>query len=209
MTHSLHRTAFVEGLKEDYVLIFVTAVGVNRDEKGKEKMGEIWDIISRYYKKGVINFGNLSNSNSHRASFEDMKKSGSIANAVFKDRDALKACLKEIKDGNFGISIVVSGVYEDVNKISQEIGISPHSVAVSLGVHGETKRLPDAILLDITTMCGHHLVSSNLVKRVVEKIKEGRMTHQEAAVELSKQCECGIFNDHRAEKLLKRLISNA
>lgn len=169
------------------------------------KMGQIWDIISRYYKKGVVNFGNLANSNSHRAGIEDMKKSGSIANVVFKDRDALKSCLEEIKNGDFGISIVVSGDYKDVEKICREIGAGPHSVAVSLGVHGKTEKLPDAITLDITTICGHHLVSTNLLKRMVETIKDGRITHQEAAIELSKQCQCGIFNDYRAEKLLKKL----
>ncbi len=204
MTHSLHRAGVLDSLKEDYVMLFLTAPGVNRDEIGEGKMREIWGIIS-HYKNGVVNYGNTTIGNSHQASFEDMKKSGRIGNVVFKDRDALKACLKEIKDRDFGISVVVSGVYEDVAKLCKEIGLSPHSVAVSLGVHGKTERLPDADLLNITTMCGHHLASSNLLKKLIEKIGEGKMTHKEAATELSKQCGCGIFNLHRAEKLLGKM----
>ncbi len=206
MTHTLHRTGVIESLKEDYVMLFLTAPGINRDEIGEGKMGQIGGIIS-HYKNGVVNYGNTRTGNCHRAALEDMNKTTRIGHVVFKDREALKACLKEIKDRDFGISVVVSGIYEDVANICKEIGLSPHTVAVSLGVHGKTERLPDADLLEITTMCGHHLVSSNLLKKMMEKIGDGKMTHKEAATELSKQCGCGVFNLYRAEKLLTKLTS--
>ncbi len=204
MTHTLHRTGAVESLKEDYVMLFLTAPGVNRDEAGTRKIGQIWEIVS-HYKNAVVNYGTTGIGTSHQVSIEDMRKSGRIGNVVFKDRDVLKACLKEIKDRDFGISVVVSGIYEDVAELCREIGLSPHTVAVSLGVHGKTERLPDADLLEITTMCGHHFASSNLLRKMIERICEGKMTHREAATELSKQCGCGIFNLYRAEKLLKKL----
>jgi len=51
-------------------------------------------------------------------------------------------------------------------------------------------------------MCGHGLVSTNLVNSVVEEIKAGTKTPEDAAKELTPQCACGIFNPARAAKLL-------
>ena len=114
--------------------------------------------------------------------------------------------MKEIKEADYGISMVVSGIEEEVHKVCEEIDLMPHTANYSLGFHGKTEKLPSQPVLEITTMCGHALVSKNLVQEVVEDIKNGERTASEAAVELSRQCECGIFSPYRAEKLLKRLL---
>ena len=54
-------------------------------------------------------------------------------------------------------------------------------------------------------MCGHALVSKNLIRHLVEEIKKGEITPADAAVELSRLCECGVFNPVRAESLLRAL----
>jgi len=208
MTHTLHRKGDADSLKEDYVLLVLTEENVNRDGS-EDKIRQIWEVFSRN-EKDLVNFGTAYAGNSHNTSIESIKKAAPpLAHAVFKDRNTLKACLKEIKDRDFGISIVVSGLYEDVEKLIREIGLTPHTVNLSLGIHGNTDRLPDESILDITTMCGHHMVSSNLVKEMGEKIKKEKMTHKEAAIELSKLCDCGIFNPYRAEKLLRKMTSKA
>jgi hypothetical protein len=46
------------------------------------------------------------------------------------------------------------------------------------------------------------MVASNLVKSMVEEIKAGRKTPEEAAKVLAPQCACGIFNPGRAAELL-------
>jgi hypothetical protein len=57
-------------------------------------------------------------------------------------------------------------------------------------------------------MCGHGMVAGNLVKKMVRQIKSGRKSLNEAAVELAKPCQCGVFNTTRAEKILSDLIND-
>jgi hypothetical protein len=42
---------------------------------------------------------------------------------------------------------------------------------------------------------------------MVEEIQRGKMTYVEAATELSRICDCGIFNPGRAEKVLRKMTS--
>lgn len=188
-------------------MLIMPAKRVNFAES-EEKMKQVWDVISHYQDK-IVNFGNLKDGNSHRTSLDALKKTTSrISHAVFKDRETLKTCLKELKDRDFGISVVISGLYDDVERLTREIGLAPHTVQYSLGIHGKTELLPEENTLEITTMCGHALVSTYLVDEMVERIATGKVTCQEAARELSSRCECGIFNPHRAEKLLMKMTSN-
>lgn len=55
-------------------------------------------------------------------------------------------------------------------------------------------------------MCGRAMVSPNLLSHLIKKIDKGKKTHAEAALELSRQCECGIFNPSRAERLLREMV---
>ncbi len=210
MTHSLHRRGNVEDLREDYVMLIMPSRGINR-EGSEEKMQQIWEVIS-HYEKNLTNFGN-HNPNWGKTppyNLEDLKKTTSwIAHAVFKDREVLKACLRELKDRDFGISVVISGIYKEVEKVCSEIGLSPHTVNQSLGIHGKTERLPEEKILEITTMCGHAMVTPNLILHLVKEINEGKTTCQKAAMELSMMCDCGIVNPYRAEKLLRKMTSNA
>lgn len=210
MTHSLHRRGNVEDLNEDYVMIVMPSKGINK-EGSEEKMRQIWEVIS-HYEKDLANFGN------HRPvwgetppfKMEDLKKTVSwIAHAVFKDRETLKACLREFKERDFGISVIISCVYNEVEKICSEVGLFPHTVNQSLGIHGKTQKLPEEKVLEITTMCGHAMVSPHLVLQMVKEIKEGKTTILKAAQEMSRMCDCGIFNPYRAEKLLRKMTSNA
>lgn len=209
MTHTLHRRGKTEDLKEDYVLLIRISRGINQ-EGSEEKMQQIWEVIS-HYEQDLVNFGN-HNPNWGEGELYDMealkKSSSRIIHVVFKDREKLKACLKEIKDRDFGISVVVSGLYAETKKICAEIGLAPHTVNHSLGTHGKTERLPEGEVLEINTMCGHAMVSSNLIQHMTKKIDEGSITCKDAAKKLSRMCDCGIFNTYRAEKLLNRLTSS-
>lgn len=207
MTHTLHRRGSVENLHEDYVLLIFTAKGFNR-EGSEEKMKRIWEVISRY-ENDLCNFGNHDPDRNADTLYdmEKLKKAKSrIAHAVFKDRERLKACLQDLKDGNFGISIVVSCLYDEVNKICEELGLSPHTVNQSLGIHGKTEKLPQESVLEIHTMCGHALVSFHLIDHMLNEIRDGATTCEKAAHEFSRMCDCGIFNTDRAEKLLRKII---
>jgi hypothetical protein len=205
MTHTLHRRGSAEDLREDYVLLFMQARGVNR-EGNEAKIGQIWEVLSRYESR-LANFGNMDDGNSHTTTMDVLKKATAyIGHAVFKDRETLKTCLMELKAKEIGISVVVSGLHEEVEKVCSEIGLSAHTVEHSLGIHGSTEELPREGVLEITTMCGHALVSPHLVTHLIDEIERGRVSHKEAATELSRVCDCGIFNPIRAEQVLRRLI---
>jgi len=208
MTHTLHRQGSVEDLHEDYVLLIRTSRFVNHE--GSEKtMQQIWEVIS-HYEQDLVNFGN-HNPNWDGGELYDMealkKAKSRIIHVVFKDRERIKACLKEIKERDFGISTVVSGLCGETEKICAEIGIAPHTVNYSLGIHGRTERLPKGETLEIHTMCGHAMVAYNLIGHMVKEIRRGKMTCMAAAKKLSRMCDCGIFNTYRAEKLLRKMTT--
>jgi hypothetical protein len=169
----------------------------------------MWGVLKKH-EADIVNFGNVTTGNSYTVTFEDLQKSESkLLHAVFNDRDKLKACLVDIKDGNFGLSVVLSGIYEDVEKLCGEIGLKPHTVEHSLGIHGNTDRLPEENVLEISTMCGHALVSPYLIHHMVAQIKGGGLTYEDGANELSRGCACGIFNPYRAGKILKKIVEES
>jgi hypothetical protein len=209
MTHTLHRQGSVEDLREDYVLLLRTSRFVNHE--GSEKtMQQIWEVIS-HYREDLVNFGNHY-PNWDGGELYDLdalqKAKSRIIHVVFKDREKIKACLKEIKERDFGISTVVSGLCGETEKICAEIGIAPHTVNYSLGVHGRTERLPKGETLEIHTMCGHAMVSYHLIDHMIKEIRRGKMTCNAAAKKLSRMCDCGIFNTYRAEKLLQKMTAS-
>lgn len=59
--------------------------------------------------------------------------------------------------------------------------------------------------MKMNSLCGHGLVSFNLIKKIVDEVKTERMTPQEGAYQLAKPCECGAFNPTRAKHLLEEL----
>jgi hypothetical protein len=84
--------------------------------------------------------------------------------------------------------------------------LTPHTAALSLGIWGKTELLPERKKLDIHTMCGHAMVPVVLMDSVIAKVKQQKLTVEEAAVELTKPCVCGVFNPTRAAELLQRLL---
>jgi len=207
MTHTLHRRGSEADLQEDFVMLIMPAKGFNL-EGSEEKMQQIFEVLS-HFEKDLTNFGNARVGNSHRTDMETLKKSNNrIAHAVFKDKETLKACLKELKEKDFGISIVISGLYDVTEKICEELGIGvPHTVEHSLETHGRTDKLPEQNTLEIVTMCGHAMVSPNLVTHLLGEIEAGKKTFEEAADILSERCDCGIFNPYRAAKILRKMAS--
>jgi hypothetical protein len=70
---------------------------------------------------------------------------------------------------------VVSGVIDRVREISAELGINPHTINLSLGIHGRTNRLPPPDIRQFTTMCGHGMVSPRLIRDLIRRIKTGKL----------------------------------
>ncbi len=203
MTHSLHRHGNSADLQDDFVMLIMAGPDRMKHNIIKERMAEILDILTGY-EASLANCGTLSGG-SGRTIAELRERHPWIIHAVFSSQEKLLSCLQELQTRDLGISVAISGCNDDVARICDELHLTPHTVHYSLGVHGKHEKLPGEGVLAISTMCGHAMVSSNLIADVVGKIAKGRMTHAEGAEKLSRMCDCGIFNKHKAERLLRQI----
>ena len=206
MTHTLHRQGNKESLAKDYIFLCMAAKGFNEDG-ADEKMREFLRIMMRH---NPVNAGDMQSGNMFNSNMDDILTkvtSTSIVHGVFIDSDTAIKVLQELKDAELGMSVVVSGPFDSVDCICKAAGLSPHSLDFSGGIWGNTKKLPAKEVQEVTTMCGHGMVASNLVKSLVDDIKAGQITADEAGKELAKQCACGIFNPARAAELLQGMAS--
>jgi hypothetical protein len=208
MTHSLHRAGTIEDLGCDYVIIM-------RPEKGYNQAGSAGickEILRLFEKHGAVNItgarGTNYKGNVLETSLDSIVEAfidGNSPYCVFDTKEKLESFLKDMKERDFGLSVVVSGLYGVIKAICDKIGIVPHTTNHSLGVWGNTSLLPEGPVLEITTMCGHGMVSRYLVDDLVEQIKAGSLSIEKAGIELGKPCLCGLFNPKRAEILLHKL----
>ncbi len=199
MTHCLQRRGTAESLSEEYLMLSIPAVGIN-DNGHAAKLQEFLRIALRHDPKniGCVRLGGI-----YRYTVEEVIAGASgYVHAVFDNPQTVTQVLRELKEADLGISIVVSGINDSVNECCQKAGLKRHTVELSLGIWGKTEKLPSNDILEVTTMCGHGLVSANLVKFLVGEIKAGTKTPEDAAKELTPNCTCGIFNPVRATKLL-------
>ncbi len=204
MSHSAHRCGTVKNLQNDYTMYARTSRYVNREGCGPK----LRKILEVFLSENPVNFGSSHSGRSFAAGLdpEEYAKSMDQAYAVaccFSSVSAIKNVLAKLKEADTGISIVVSGLIEEVKKIASEVGLKPHTVLLSLGVHGRKDLLPEENVMEITTMCGHGLVAAHLVEEVAEKIKKNKLTPEQGARLLAQPCPCGIFNLDRCVELLK------
>jgi hypothetical protein len=206
MSHSAHRQGTVENLQNDYTFYCRTSYKVNRDGAGP-KLRKVFEVIisekpSNY---GHTRAGSFASGLLPDEFIKTLDRAIGVQ-CVFSDKEKLKKVLKKVKELDYGISIVVSGLINEVTAIAEELDLKPHTAYLSLGIHGNTRLLPDEQILEITTMCGHGMVGSHLTEVVIQKIKSGRMTPEKGANILSKLCPCGIFNIARCELLFGQAI---
>lgn len=204
MTHSLHRQGTLENLENDYVILAIASQTVNA--KGKAAVfNDFYKIIRKY---NPVLYGDIRTGNAlsvgHDAISEGFKDN-SVVHGVFTDKETLTMVLKELYKADLGLSIVVSGIFDHVDNCCKNAGIQRHTVEHSLGFWGNTGKLPENEVLEVSTMCGHGMVAFNLIKHLVNEIKAGRKTPSAAAHELAVQCHCGIFNVARAVPLLEQM----
>jgi hypothetical protein len=203
MTHTLHRTGDLQSLREDFPMLTHVARGFN-DKGASPRLKRIAETMTKY---SNLHFGDCKVGNRYMMDpAEIMDKLTVGCQTVFKDKESLIACMKELKQIDQGISIVVSGLFDEVLGCCKEAGLKPPLIEFALGVHGNTQKLWPPEILDFVTMCGHGLVSGRLVKRMVEDIRKNKTTVENAALELAKPCLCGIFNPDRAAKLLRKMV---
>jgi len=122
---------------------------------------------------------------------------------VLNSKEELRSYLNKVKKANTGKSIIVSGIFDEVNSCLKELGLCPHTVQFSLGYFGRIENLPRPEVLELTTMCGHHMVSPRLVEMLASELAVGKTTPEAAAEVMAKLCSCGIFNKARAARIIE------
>lgn len=205
MTHSLHRRGNRENLNDDYVVFTMSAKGFN-EAGSAARMKEFLKILLRHK---PVNYGDMVTGNCYVKSPEEIQgnvQDTSIIHGVFTDPREVSQILRDLKEADLGMSVVVSGVHDETETCCLEAHLKKHTVEHSLGIFGELRKLPGDEILQLTTMCGHGMVPVNLVERIVAEIKRGKKNLREAAIELTRPCHCGIYNPVRAERLLRRLV---
>lgn len=218
MTNTLHRFGAPETLQNDYIIFAMAARGIN-DEGAPPKLQTFLRLALKHQ---PINVGNAVKGGVHRASqhltplahwqrreaadptevVQSIDDCTTVA-AVFDDPRKLEAFLKDLRQADLGISINISALADEARTCCQRAGITRHSVEYSLGFHGDLNRLPDRHVLELSTMCGHGMVSHNFAKKMMDWVKEGRRSAPEAATYLARFCTCGIFNTTRATRILE------
>lgn len=218
MTNTLHRFGARESLRDDYIVFAMAARGIN--EEGAP--ARLQTFLRLALQHQPINVGNAVKGGIFRptpnltplahwrqrengdpdAVVQSIDACTTVA-AVFDDPAHLEAFLRDLRQADLGISINVSALTEEARTCCQRAGITRHSVEYSLGFHGDLNRLPDRHVLELSTMCGHGMVSHNLAKKMLDWVKEGRRDPSQAATYLARFCTCGIYNPTRAIRVLE------
>lgn len=211
MSHALHRHGTTEQLQHDYTFYARASRYVNREGCGP-KLRKILSIALA--EKNLVNYGSSQAGKSFKAGLKPDEYAATLDKAYgvagcFSDKEAVRSLLKKLKEADTGISIVISGLIDEIVEIARGLDLKPHTAFLSLGVHGKRSLLPEDAVQQVTTMCGHGMVASKLTKVVMERVKAGKMTPEKGAHLLAQPCPCGIFNTDRCEAILKELRESA
>lgn len=203
MTNTLHRKGSLEALKNDFVVFAVPTRSMSPELP--DKMKRFTEICLKHKPVNVGKFQDMAIRRiDARRIDEDMRDEIALT-VTFDNLDAVCSVVAELKEADLGIPINVSGLLDEVVECCRKSGISRHSTEQSLGVLGSVDRLPPREVREINSMCGHGMVSFNLIKKVIDEVKLERMTPEQGAYHLAKPCECGAFNPTRARQLLEAL----
>lgn len=207
MTNTLHRQGTRESLANDFVIFLYPARGINRQGCGERLRA----FLRMALEEGAVNIGS-NGKNLYTADADSMLAAitdESNATATFSDRQSLRRMVAKVKAADLGVSVNISGLADEVDEILRSEGLVRHSIEHSLGVIGRTEKLPTRQILELTTMCGHGLVSHNHARKMIDMVKMGKLTPRKAAEYLARPCVCGAFNVDRAEELLKQAVDMA
>jgi hypothetical protein len=219
MTNTLHRYGPPDDLRDDYIVFAMASKGVN-DEGAPAKLQAFLRLALPH---GPVNLGNAIKGGLYHASADltplahwsrpdERDPEGLVAGidacstvaAVFDDAAKVEAFLRDLKAADLGVSVNIAALTDETHACAKRAGITRHSVGYSLGFHGDLNRLPDRFVLALSTMCGHGMVSHNFARKMIDWVREGRRTPEQAATYLARFCTCGVFNPTRAARILER-----
>lgn len=210
MSHTLHRFGPEDTFENDFPFISRPAMKINH-VGAAPKMRRVMEIA---LDNEPVNWGSLTTKQNLTIGFDreellSKTEDNSPAMGCFDNEDKVVAVLKQLKEEDLGMSVVITGLRDKVEKLCAQAGLKPHSADLSLGIFGATEKLPEEETLCYTTMCGHAMISAGLVRQIRKAVKDRKMSPEDGAKLLAKPCYCGIFNQTRAIELFKREIKEA
>lgn len=222
MTNTLHRYGDAASFHDDYVIFAIAAKGNDRD--ALPKLRRFLEIATEY---NPVNLGDARNGGALRPSKQmnplahwsrnikpdfkaviDGMDLPTTCAAVFDNKVAAEDFVERIKKEDLGLSINISTSIDGAEQCCHHACIPRHSVGYSLGFEGSTDKLPGSQVMMLSTMCGHGMVSHSLAKKMIDWVKEGRRTPEQAVSYLARFCSCGVFNPSRAKRVLQDAIDN-
>jgi hypothetical protein len=218
MTNTLHRFGDAESFRDDFVVFAIASKGKN-DQDALPKLRRFLELAIPFK---PVNLGDARHGGALRPCKDmnptqhwkrDMKPdfdavlkgldTPTTCAAVFDNKVAAEDFVKRVKEEDLGLSINISTSIDGAEECCHYAGIPRHSVGYSLGFEGKTEKLPNSQVLLLSTMCGHGMVSSSLAKKMIDWVKEGRRTPEEAVTYMARFCSCGVFNPARAKRILE------
>src|SRR5689334_5178051 len=218
MTNTLHRYGDSASFRDDYVVFAMCSKGKN-DEDAVPRLRQFLKMALQF---GPVNLGDARHGGALRPSrsmspLSHWSRDGkpdfravieglntpTTAAAVFDNREAAEDFLKAVKSADLGLSVNISTSIEGAEQCCDHADACRHSVGYSLGFEGKTEHLPNEDILKLSTMCGHGMVSASFAKKMLDWVKEGRRTPEEAATYMTRFCSCGVFNPSRAKRILE------
>lgn len=204
MTHSLHRRGSEESLQNDYIILVTSAYGYNH-QGAREKLLKVLDVI---FEAEPDNLGSNETGTIYSGvTIEEIKENLTDVPRVrccFASKEKMFQVIKKIHEMDLGLSVVISGLIDNIVEMAKEIDVKPHTVNLSLEVWGNVDSLPPKDILEVVTMCGHGLVASGLVEKYIEDVSRGKISPRKAAEKVAHPCVCGFYNPDRAEKVFEK-----
>ena len=218
MTNTLHRFGDAESFRDDFVIFAIPSRGKN-DKGSVPKLKEFLEIALKFHPVnlgdalhgGALRPSQKMNPLSHwkrdltpdfRAVIDGVNAPTTVA-AVFDDRVNAEDFLKAVKAADLGMCVNISTSIDGAEQCCHEACQPRHSVGYSLGFEGKTEKLPNTQVLALATMCGHGMISASLAKKMIDWVKEGRRTPDQAVTYMARFCSCGVYNPSRAKRILE------
>jgi hypothetical protein len=217
MTNTLHRYGDAESFRDDYI-VFATASRGRNDEDCVPRLKKFLGMALPFH---PVNLGDDSHGGGWRAAcglnpaihwnrdmtpdfqavIDGIDQLGTVA-AVFDNRPAAEDFLTAVRQADLGLCVNISTSIDGAEQCCHAAGICRHSIGYSLGFEGKTDRLPGRQVLTLSTMCGHGMISAGFAQQMVDWVKTGRRTPEQAAVYMARFCSCGVYNPSRASRIL-------
>lgn len=219
MTNTLHRFGNAKSFSDDIIVIALPA-------KGKSGQGDALPALKRFLEIALeykpVNIGDAlhggalrptryksffahwyrRNKPDYRKVLKTMTKATTMS-VVFDNLPAAQAFVKRIREEDFGISVNISTSLENAKACCQFAGVPRHSLSYSLGFEGISNNIPNKHAILLSTMCGHGMIAHSFAKKMIDFVKEGRRSPEDAAASLQRFCSCGIFNSSRALRIFE------